>query len=40
MDYHSTSEGEDVFLDGEDICGDRTMTGHAIIGKCGGGDTF
>eukprot|EP00904_Undaria_pinnatifida_P003870 jgi/Undpi1/13484/HiC_scaffold_8.g03143.m1 len=33
VDYHSTSEGEDVFLDGEDICGDRTMTGHAIIGK-------
>ena len=38
-DYDSTDEGEDVFTNGNDLCGARSVTGLAVIGK-GANRTF
>lgn len=31
--YDSTEEGEEVYTDGIDICGSRSVIGNAVIGK-------
>lgn len=36
VDYYSDRASEYDALDGIDICGDRLITGHAIIGKWSG----
>lgn len=32
-DYYSDADGEDEFVGDVNICGDRLITGHSVIGK-------
>lgn len=32
-DYYSDADGEEEFVGGVNVCGDRLITGHSVIGK-------